>query len=246
MVEDWKESIGERLLALRMQKGMTQEELAEYLNVSRQSVSKWELNKTLPDVDKMVQLADLYGVSMDHLVRGLDSEQTEAGAEQEKTESIITEKVEEQACAFEKEQITSSTDLTIHRMLFLLAMAVSGIACLVCIGFSIMMIRRNVISLKDKQQDVASVDRIVEQYTLADVTTWDENTNYHTKRVWLDTKGVKEGDYVNYLYVDAHTASPRFQYDSKTVLFPVFMSILFLIFTIIFWVGFHNYKEKQE
>ena len=52
MVEDWKESIGERLLAL-----------AEYLNVSRQSVSKWELNKTLPDVDKMVQLADLYGVS---------------------------------------------------------------------------------------------------------------------------------------------------------------------------------------
>jgi transcriptional regulator with XRE-family HTH domain len=63
MVEDWKESIGERLLALRMQKGMTQEELAEYLNVSRQSVSKWELNKTLPDVDKMVQLADLYGVS---------------------------------------------------------------------------------------------------------------------------------------------------------------------------------------
>lgn len=245
MVEDWKESIGERLLALRMQKGMTQEELAEYLNVSRQSVSKWELNKTLPDVDKMVQLADLYGVSMDHLVRGLASEPAEADAEQEETESSITEKVEEQAATSEKVQ-TTSTDLTIHRMLFLLAMAVSGIVCLVCIGFSIMMIRRNVISLKDKHQDVASVDRIVEQYTLADVTTWDENTNYHTKRVWLDTKGVKEGDYVNYLYEDAHTASPRFQYDSKTVLFPVFISILFLIFTIIFWVGFHNYKEKQE
>ena len=47
MVEDWKESIGERLLALRMQKGMTQEELAEYLKVSRQSVSKWELNEYL-------------------------------------------------------------------------------------------------------------------------------------------------------------------------------------------------------
>ena len=215
MVEDWKESIGERLLALRMQKGMTQEELAEYLKVSRQSVSKWELNKTLPDVDKMVQLADLYGVSM------------------------------EQAAVSEKIQ-TTSTDLTIHRMLFLLVMAVSGIVCLLCIGFSVMMIRRNVISLKGKQQDTASVDRIVEQYTLADVTIWDEDTNYHTKRVWLDTKGVKEGDYVSYLYEDAHTASPRFQYDSKTILFPVFISILFLIFTIIFWVGFHNYKEKQD
>ena len=62
------------------------------------------------------------------------------------------------------------------------------------------------------------MDRIVEQYTLADVTIWDEDTNYHTKRVWLDTKGVKEGDYVSYLYEDAHTASPRFQYDSKTIL----------------------------
>lgn len=245
MVEDWKESIGERLLALRMQKGMTQEELAEYLNVSRQSVSKWELNKTLPDVDKMVQLADLYGVSMDHLVRGLESEPAEAGAEQEEAETSVIEKEEEQAAVSEKIQ-TTSTDLTIHRMLFLLAMAVSGIVCLVCIGFSITMIRRNVISLKDKQQDVASVDRIVEQYTLADVTTWDENTNYHTKRVWLDTKGVKEGDYVSCLYEDAHAASPRFQYDSMTILFPVFISILFLIFTIIFWVGFHNYKEKQE
>ena len=245
MVEDWKEAIGERLLALRMQKGMTQEELAEYLKVSRQSVSKWELNKTLPDVDKMVQLADLYGVSMDHLVRGLESEPAEAGAEQEEAETSVIEKEEEQVAVSEKIQ-TTSTDLTIHRMLFLLAMAVSGIVCLLCIGFSVMMIRRNVISLKGKQQDTASVDRIVEQYTLADVTIWDEDTNYHTKRVWLDTKGVKEGDYVSYLYEDAHTASPRFQYDSKTILFPMFISILFLIFTIIFWVGFHNYKEKQE
>ena len=147
MVEDWKEAIGERLLALRMQKGMTQEELAEYLKVSRQSVSKWELNKTLPDVDKMVQLADLYGVSMDHLVRGLESEPAEAGAEQEEAETSVIEKEEEQAAVSEKIQ-TTSTDLTIHRMLFLLVMAVSGIVCLLCIGFSVMMIRRNVISLK--------------------------------------------------------------------------------------------------
>ena len=115
MVEDWKESIGERLLALRMQKGMTQEELAEYLKVSRQSVSKWELNKTLPDVDKMVPLADLYGVSMDHLVRGLESEPAEAGAEQEEAETSIIEKEEEQAAVSEKIQ-TTSTDLTIHRV----------------------------------------------------------------------------------------------------------------------------------
>lgn len=54
MTEEKKESVGERLLILRTQKGLTQEELAEWMDVSRQSISKWELNKTLPDVEKMV------------------------------------------------------------------------------------------------------------------------------------------------------------------------------------------------
>lgn len=58
MTEEWKSSVGERLLQIRNEKRMTQEELAEYLNVSRQSVSKWELNKTMPDVEKLMQLSE--------------------------------------------------------------------------------------------------------------------------------------------------------------------------------------------
>lgn len=64
MTEEWNGSVGERLLKLRNEQGMTQEDLAEYLNVSRQSVSKWELNKTLPDVEKLMQLSDLYEVTL--------------------------------------------------------------------------------------------------------------------------------------------------------------------------------------
>jgi transcriptional regulator with XRE-family HTH domain len=64
------QSIGTRLLTLRNESNLTQEELAEKLDVSRQSISKWELNKTLPDVEKLIQLSDMYQVSMDYLIKG--------------------------------------------------------------------------------------------------------------------------------------------------------------------------------
>lgn len=64
------ELMGGRLQRLRNQNSLTQEELAERLDVSRQSVSKWELNKTLPDVDKLIQLSEIYQVSIDYLIKG--------------------------------------------------------------------------------------------------------------------------------------------------------------------------------
>jgi transcriptional regulator with XRE-family HTH domain len=52
---------------------MTQEELAEKLEVSRQAVSKWELNKTMPDVSKLTKMSELYQVSVDYLLKGEES-----------------------------------------------------------------------------------------------------------------------------------------------------------------------------
>ena len=62
-------TLGEKILALRAQKGMSQEDLAAALEVSRQSVSKWETNQSVPDLDKIIRLADLFGVTVDQLVR---------------------------------------------------------------------------------------------------------------------------------------------------------------------------------
>ena len=56
------------LLQLRTQKGLSQEQLAEQVGVSRQAVSKWELNTALPDTDKLVPLARALGVSVDELL----------------------------------------------------------------------------------------------------------------------------------------------------------------------------------
>ena len=66
-------TMGERVTALRKGRGMTQEQLAERLSVSRQSVSKWELDQATPEVGCAVALCDLFGVSLDYLIRGMEA-----------------------------------------------------------------------------------------------------------------------------------------------------------------------------
>ncbi len=61
-------TIGEQIQNLRIQKGLTQERLAEMLEVSRQSVSKWELGQAIPDVDKIIRMSELFNVSTDTLL----------------------------------------------------------------------------------------------------------------------------------------------------------------------------------
>lgn len=62
-------TLAEKILSLRARCGLSQDALAERLGVSRQSVSKWETAQSTPDLDKLIRLADLFGVSLDELVR---------------------------------------------------------------------------------------------------------------------------------------------------------------------------------
>ena len=61
--------IGEKITGLRVKAGLSQEQLAEQLDVSRQSVSKWEMGQALPQIDKVLQLCELFGISTDLLLR---------------------------------------------------------------------------------------------------------------------------------------------------------------------------------
>ena len=62
-------TIGEKIYQLRTMAGISQEELAEKISVSRQSVSKWEMNQALPQIDKVLQLCELFGISTDTLLQ---------------------------------------------------------------------------------------------------------------------------------------------------------------------------------
>ena len=59
----------DKLIHLRKKAGWSQEELAEQMNVTRQSVSKWEGAQSVPDLEKMVRLSELFGVSTDYLLK---------------------------------------------------------------------------------------------------------------------------------------------------------------------------------
>ncbi|MBU5676887.1 helix-turn-helix domain-containing protein [Alkaliphilus sp. MSJ-5] len=63
-------SLGEKLLYLRKQTGLSQEDVAEKLGVSRQTVSKWETDQTVPELIKAKLLSQLYNVSYDYLISG--------------------------------------------------------------------------------------------------------------------------------------------------------------------------------
>ena len=79
-------TLGERLVKLRKEKGLSQEDVAEKLNVSRQSVSKWELDQSLPDFDKIVPLCELYEIETDELLKGSSNKKTD---EEIKTEQSL-------------------------------------------------------------------------------------------------------------------------------------------------------------
>ena len=89
--------VAERLVKLRKEKGLSQEELADKLGISRQAVSKWERAEASPDTDNLIMLARLYGVSLDYL---LDTD----ASDEEIKENQKNEEEEESASTNEKNQ----------------------------------------------------------------------------------------------------------------------------------------------
>ena len=87
-------TIGEKILALRKQMGLSQEELGAKLSLSRQTVSLWETDQTMPTLDNLIRLKEIFGVSLDELVTG-----------QETSENAAKVPTEEYEFSFAKEEI---------------------------------------------------------------------------------------------------------------------------------------------
>lgn len=71
-------NLHETIYRLRTAQNMSQLELAEALEVSRQSISKWETGAAVPELDKLVRLSDVFGITLDELVRGAEETSGEA------------------------------------------------------------------------------------------------------------------------------------------------------------------------
>lgn len=66
-------SIADRIQLQRKEKGLSQDDLASVIGVSRQAVSKWESEQSSPDLDKIISLSDYFGVTTDYLLKGTES-----------------------------------------------------------------------------------------------------------------------------------------------------------------------------
>ncbi len=65
----------EKLTKLRKEAGLSQEELGNMLNVARQTISKWELGETTPEMDKLIKMSEVFNITLDELIKDEKSEQ---------------------------------------------------------------------------------------------------------------------------------------------------------------------------
>ena len=112
--------LADKIITLRKKNGWSQEELAEKLKVSRQAVSKWEGAQTVPDLERILQMSQLFGVTTDYLLKDeLDQEEYSAGeAEQPLRQVSMAE-----ANAFLAWRVTAGWRIAIATFLCIIAAA---------------------------------------------------------------------------------------------------------------------------
>lgn len=71
----------EKIIKLRKEKGLSQEQLGYELGVTRQTVSKWELGMTTPEMDKLIEISELFNISLDELLKGEDNSKESSNKE---------------------------------------------------------------------------------------------------------------------------------------------------------------------
>lgn len=93
-------NLSERIQELRKRKGLSQEQLAEILSVSRQAVSKWESNQSVPEVEKIVAMSNLFEVSTDYLLKGIEVNDNNLKGNNSKKPYIIADILTAASAAF--------------------------------------------------------------------------------------------------------------------------------------------------
>lgn len=91
-------TLGEKIYRLRTEKGLSQEAFGENLGVSRQSVSKWETNQSVPELEKIIAISELFGVTTDYLLK-----------EKEKRADVVENAAENTAAEMEQSSSSSAS-----------------------------------------------------------------------------------------------------------------------------------------
>lgn len=162
-------NLGEKLFELRKAKNLTQDEVAEKLNVTRQTVSKWETNQSTPDFDKIVPISELFEIGVEELLTGKVKE------ENDQTKEEIKEKVLTKQEAKEKSAKVVSGSIFIYILAVALIMIlvpvkhvnpiIASSIFLILIGWATARIIKNYMSMPkfEKTKEEKKEEKIVKQ-----------------------------------------------------------------------------------
>lgn len=124
-------TLAEKISLLRRQKGWSQEELAEKMDISRQSVSKWESGQSIPDLDKIIKISNIFAVSTDYLLKEEGEEEIYADA------GLQSEDTEELSRSISMEEANEFMDLTkslSNKMALAIGLFILSPICLLLLG----------------------------------------------------------------------------------------------------------------
>ena len=123
------DTLGQRIIRLRTERGMSQGDLADTLDISRQSVSKWENDISTPELDKLIRLAELFDLSMDALILGKD-EPTPTPPQNEPNPQIVPPPSASVSLGYQKTPISQT-----QKFVGLMLIGISSLFALICLTF---------------------------------------------------------------------------------------------------------------
>lgn len=231
--------IGSRILEYRKKMNMSQEEFANKIGVSRQAVSKWELDKAYPDLDKLVDICGMFGLSLDELVNGVEQDEepmmeaeqrveipndpvnvTDVGDNQTVTDNIESEISDKESSDSKKHTVRIGSHGGLRVVMY--AAAVLAVFCIVV---SFVIILQN--AWKHSDEVLMHVDKVHAQYTLADVSYLNDDLDDKHRLMWIDAKGIRAGDTLPG-YIDDDGELANVDHDISTFVIPCVLALIFL------------------
>ena len=231
--------IGSRVLEYRKKMNMSQEEFANKIGVSRQAVSKWELDKAYPDLDKLVDICGMFGLSLDELVNGVEQDEkpvmeaeqrveipndpvnvSDVGDNQTVTDNIESEISDKESSDSKKHTVRIGS----HGGLRVVMYAAAALAVF-CIVVSFVIILQN--AWKHSDEVLMHVDKVHAQYTLADVSYLNDDHDDKHRLMWIDAKGIRAGDTLPG-YIDDDGELANVDHDISTFVIPCVLALIFL------------------
>ncbi len=222
--------IGARLQEYRRSAGFNQEEFAEKIGVSRQAVSKWELDKAYPDLDRLACICGILNIRMDELIYGKQESGDDKAAGHDSVNNILYMK-----------NIRGSHRLARLKLIFYALTAI----CIFCLVVLAVLLVRNEWTDHAAKNEHVRVEKVYQQYTKADLCYFDENGRKVMNTVWLDTPGIRDGDYIE-CYSGANNDALFLNYKAGTIITSAIMTTLFIVLLILIGLEIRRVQKEDK